>query len=192
MHVKSALRKELLSIMRSIPREDRSRTDTAICARILSTDVYECADVLFLFIGLEWEVNLSSLLKRALADGKTVLCPVARKKGIMEALRVERPEDLHRSEGGLIEPAAHCPPARPEAIDLTLAPCLSCDPFGVRIGYGGGYYDRYLPLLRADAINLTVLRECQFSIHLPGEVHDVPVDGYITETGVFRAAPASL
>ena len=72
----------------------------------------------------------------------------------------------------------------PEELDLILLPCVSASRSGERLGYGGGFYDRYLP--KTKAFRALLIRERLLSDDIPREAHDQPVDAVITEAGVFR------
>ena len=65
-------------------------------------------------------------------------------KGIMEVYKIRSFDDLEPGKYGILEPKEGCEKISPKAIHLALIPCLSCSMKGERLGYGGGYYDRYL------------------------------------------------
>ncbi len=75
-----------------------------------------------------------------------------------------------------------------QALDAVLVPGLGFSPDGARIGYGGGYYDRFLATLREDALRIGVCYECQVRDRLPTEQHDVPMTHLITEARIVAIA----
>ncbi len=100
---------------------------------------------------------------------------------------------LHEAEGGLerhpfgySQPFADAELVPPERIDLVLVPGLCFDERGTRLGYGLGYYDRLLPLLRSDALTVGVTADALVVPELPKAPHDIPVTHLVTESGVRR------
>ena len=144
---------------------------------------YQKAKVLFGYVGRDDEVNTSPVLRQALSEGKRVGVPLCAGPGVMEVREIESLEDLNPGFCGMKEPDRTCPLIRPDEIDLVLVPCLSCTRDGTRLGYGGGYYDRYLKKVRGTT--LAIFRERLLSASLPVEPHDIPVLGVITENTVY-------
>ena len=100
----------------------------------------------------------------------------------MEARQIAGLGDLVSGRFGILAPKLQCPLVAPEDIDLVVVPCATGDAQGRRLGYGGGYYDRYLPRTRCPAVLLCrthVMRE-----DIPMEDHDVFMDYLITEKGI--------
>ena len=117
-------------------------------------------------------------------DGKTAAVPLCRGKGIMEVRRIDGVGDLVSGDYGILAPKLTCALVEPSDIDLALIPCCTGNEKGQRLGYGGGYYDRYLPQTRCPTMLLCrhrLLRE-----DIPVEAHDVTVDYLVTEKGVVR------
>jgi 5-formyltetrahydrofolate cyclo-ligase len=107
----------------------------------------------------------------------------------MEARLITSARDIDSGERafGLREPKQSCPLAMPEEIDLVIVPCLSADPYGNRLGYGGGYYDRYLKQIRGEAVTIAVCREELLAMTLPSGPNDVKAKYYATESGIHQA-----
>jgi 5-formyltetrahydrofolate cyclo-ligase len=115
----------------------------------------------------------------------------------MEAKEIFSLRDLRPGNMNLTEPGEHCPVCPPDDIALVIVPCLSCDLSGNRLGYGGGYYDRYLKRFSKwedrPAVQCVVLcRERMISQNLPKDPWDVQMEYYATEAGLFAALPAGL
>ena len=85
---------------------------------------------------------------------------------------------------GIMEPGAHAPVIQAEKIKLAIVPCMSCSHDGRRLGYGGGYYDRYLG--RTRAVKAVICRERIMRADIPVEPHDQMMDMVISEKGVRR------
>jgi 5-formyltetrahydrofolate cyclo-ligase len=136
---------------------------------------------------LPGELDCSALLAALAALGFPTLLPCAAEKATPLAFRLWRPGDaLVGGRFGLSEPS-------PEAAQMTpkilLAPLLAFDDNGGRLGFGGGYYDATLALLRADK-NFLAAGGLAFSRQrakkLPMEKHDAPLDFVITEKNILK------
>lgn len=73
-----------------------------------------------------------------------------------------------------------------ESLDAVIVPGVAFDHSGGRLGYGGGYYDRFLPKLRPDTVKIGVAYELQLIKQIPVEEHDVHLDRIVTETGIYN------
>jgi 5-formyltetrahydrofolate cyclo-ligase len=100
---------------------------------------------------------------------------------LLRLYRVADPaKDLCPGALGIPEPRPGLPEVSPEVIDWALVPGLAFDEQGFRLGRGGGYYDRLLPLLRPQAICWALCLSCQLVSRLPVEAHDAPLSGVST------------
>ena len=86
---------------------------------------------------------------------------------------------------GISEPKATCPPVNPQEIDLILIPGVAFDCDGNRLGYGAGFYDRFLPLLKEDVPRIGWTFFCQIFERIPAEPHDQTMRMLISEEGIF-------
>ena len=90
--------------------------------------------------------------------------------------------DLVSGKFGILAPKLQCPLVPPEEIDLALVPCCTGNAGGQRLGYGGGYYDRFLP--RTGCPALLLCRGQMVREDLPMDGHDVVMDYLVTEKGI--------
>lgn len=141
------------------------------------------AQTVGLYMPIRGEVDLCPLIAEAMAEGRTVLLPRCRPQemGVMDFVRVESTERLVPGAYNILEPDADCPvlDAPP---DLLLVPCVGMDRSGLRLGYGGGYYDRHLA--RPDwqgVARLGVLFSFQLVEHLPHDNWDAGLSGWVSE-----------
>ncbi|MDR2609964.1 MAG: 5-formyltetrahydrofolate cyclo-ligase [Clostridiales Family XIII bacterium] len=194
MHSKKELRHELLAAYRAAPIEYLEESAHRIITAVLASAEYAAAQTLFTYVGVDREIHTRPLIHAALADGKTVCVPKTHPHGIMDAVRITGVSRLVATPRGLFEPLepadGHADIIPPGEISLVILPCLSCDPFGNRVGYGGGYYDRYLKkTTRPQTKILAVCRKKFISQHLPRNENDVRADGCFTESGLFLVPP---
>ena len=96
------------------------------------------------------------------------------------------PDRLTRHAYGMLEPDSGCPVIRPQEIRLVLAPGLAFDGNGWRLGYGGGFYDRFLSNFQGRSAGIAY--QALLLDHIPHAGHDIPVHYLITETGTRSSA----
>ncbi len=188
---KQELRAALKERRAAIPAEQRREMDARIVANFAALEVFLQASALLVYAPLEGEINLLPLVRIARERG----IPVAFPRCDVETNTMQFYELLpsaRLTEGAyrIPEPPADAPLCTPDARALCILPALSLDPTGARIGYGKGYYDRYLatfPGIRAGAIYSTMILK-----RVPTEPHDLPVSLLVTERGVRRCAPTPI
>jgi 5-formyltetrahydrofolate cyclo-ligase len=183
LDAKRGLRARILRERDATPAEDRATASASIAALLLARDDFASSKTVLLTLpfGSEWDTR--ALLRAALAGAKTVALPrvnlATRMLDICAITRIEH--DAAPGYRGIPEPGAHCELLGVASIDWVLVPGVAFDRAGHRIGYGGGYYDRLLPLLRADAHRVAGAFELQLVDHVPAASHDVAVDAVVTE-----------
>lgn len=181
---KKEMRAELARRVKNLSPVYCREADEAICRLILQSDSYQGARTVFCYAGTEREIDTMRLIHMLLRDGKTVALPLCREKGVMEARRIEGMGDLVSGKYGILAPRLTCPVVQPEEIDLVIVPGCTGNAQGRRLGYGGGYYDRYLPRTNCPAMMLCrhqLVRE-----DIPVEAHDVDMDYLVTERGIVK------
>lgn len=180
---KRALRERVLHARDALPPTIRSEAGQAIVASLIARADYSSARTLLLTLpfGSEWDTR--PLLELSLGMKKRVVLPrVNAASRMLELCAVEKVErDAAPGFRGIYEPGAHCELVPLEAIDWVLVPGVAFDAAGGRIGYGGGYYDRMLPLLRPDARRIAAAFEVQIVDLVPAAAHDLAVDAVVTE-----------
>lgn len=172
---KKQLRTDYLK--RRAQMEQRSQADNAIAARLFDAPFYASAKTVMTYLSYKSEPDTLGILARMLADGKTVCAPVCYENGRMEAYAFEDVGVLVPSVLGILEP----PQQRrifPAEIDLCLVPGCCFNEKGHRIGYGGGYYDRYLQTF--PGVTCGLFYDCLKTEFLAEET-DIPLHYIITE-----------
>jgi 5-formyltetrahydrofolate cyclo-ligase len=180
---KREIRARILRDRDAMPAEDRAEASASIAASLLTRDDFVSSGTVLLTLPFGSEWNARALLEAALAHAKTVALPrvnlATRMLDICAISHVEH--DAAPGYRGIPEPGAHCSLIDVATIDWVLVPGVAFDPDGHRVGYGGGYYDRLLPLLRADARRVAAAFELQLVERVPSASHDVTVDAVVTE-----------
>ncbi len=182
---KQTIRAETAARVKNLSPVYCREADEAICRRVLQSEPYQKANTVFCYVGTEREIDTMALLRAALRDGKRLAVPLCLpEKGRMEARQIAGLGDLVSGRYGILAPRLDCPVVAPEELELVIVPCCTGNARGQRLGYGGGYYDRYLPETRCPAMLL-----CRHQLEredIPTEEHDVQLDYFVTERGVVK------
>jgi 5-formyltetrahydrofolate cyclo-ligase len=181
---KSELRRRMRELREAIPPGERARRSRAVGDRLFGLPEVRDARTLFLFSSFGAEVDTSSMIERAHAEGRRVLLPYV-DGAAMEAAEHAPGEELVPSFYGAGEPARR-EPADPEEVDALIAPGLAFDRAGRRLGYGGGYYDRWLRRLRSDAVRIGICFSHQVVDRVPAGSSDERVRIVVTDDEIVR------
>ena len=185
---KNYLRRSALAARDAVSPEERARLSAAICARAAELPEVAAASTLMLFASFRSEIDTDLLIAWALGAGKVVCLPRILAPRRMAAFRVCDPSaELVPGTWGIPEPRDSCELVDPQDVDAVLVPGAAFDPKGNRCGYGGGFYDTYLPLMRPDVARVALAFEAQIVDDLPCEPHDLPVSAIVTERRVIRS-----
>ena len=177
--MKAELRKKILQEMKTLSQEQKQAMDQALTERFLNHPVYQEAKVIATYLSFPHEFQTQGLIDQALKGGKKVLIPKTYPKGRMEFV-VYHPQQLAKTSFGLLEPQGDLEVVEPYQIDLIHVPGLAFTTEGYRIGYGGGYYDRYLEHFAGHT--MSTIYPCQVQ-EFNSENHDIPVQEVLIDEG---------
>lgn len=187
--MKVHLRKEVLALRNLLTKEEQKKKNEAIFRRLLSLPAWEEANLVMIYVSFGSEVNTDYLIQKALAEGKKVAVPycLREERKLIASILYDYPGDLIPRTWGILEPRPEAlRPIEPRLIDLCLVPGVAFDIYGNRLGYGAGYYDRFLPHLRPEAHKIALAFEIQIVDTVFPTPQDVPVDLIITEARIIR------
>lgn len=179
--MKEKLRKQMLEKRNGISEIERKKKSGDILQRFAESAIYKNAQCIDCYVSVGSEVETWSMLHQAWKDGKKVAVPVTEKNGMMYFMEIECIEQLSLTRLGLWEPKGrkeweHIPCEK----DVFLIPGLAFDCRGKRLGYGGGFYDRYLEKYRGfPTIGLGF--EVQILENVPWEAYDMDLQYILTE-----------
>ena len=159
-----------------------------ILKRLLALVEYRRAAVIMTYVDFRNEVKTAELIKNSLALGKLLAVPLIdlQARQLIPSLLLDFPEDLAPNAWGILEPApGRRRPLPPEKIDLVIVPGVAFDEKGNRLGYGGGFYDCFLPRTRADTFFVALAFELQIRPEIPTGPADCPVHCLVTEKRVI-------
>ncbi len=182
------LRKQHLERRSAIPAETRAVRDEKICKNILSSAAYRYADVLLLYYPIKGEVNVLPVMEAAVNAGKKVAFPRCRAEDhSMTFYYTSSQSDFEKGSYGLQEPLTDLPVFDPEDISrknvLCIVPAVVYDRRGYRVGYGGGYYDRFFGKYKPASVG--VVYEEFILRSVPHGRFDISVDVVVSERGIY-------
>ena len=189
---KPSLRSELLQARRTVPADVRQTESAQLCGHL--AQVVDGADIVCAYVPIGTEPGSPEILDVLFTLCGTVLLPVVRTGPDGEYLPLQwgryAPGGLVAGRFGTQEPAGPAlPPSAVASAQVVLVPALAVDRRGVRLGRGGGFYDRSLVLCGPGARLVAVVRDSELVEELPGEAHDVPMTHAVTPgRGLIRLA----
>lgn len=170
---KQALRKQIRERKRAMTPQQIQQASAALAEKFAASEQYRQAKTIYGYLPYNQEVRTVPMLERALADGKKVAVP----KVYGEEMRFIYMTDLSQvamGYAGIPEPVADAPVAE-DPTALVLMPGLAFTEKGDRMGYGGGFYDRFLAN-EPNHPTVALCYEFQMVDQLPTQEHDIPVD----------------
>ena len=170
---KKQLRQSIRQRKRAMTEEEIQRRSAALGQLLAASPAYQAAKTIYGYLPYNQEVRTIPMLRQALADGKRVAVPKVYGEQ-MKFIYLEDLSQVAKGYAGIPEPIADGPVAQDETA-LVLMPGLAFDPQGHRIGYGGGFYDKFLSA-EPNHPTLALCYDFQVLPRLDTEAHDIPVD----------------
>lgn len=186
---KQSMREECLAARKALTVHERSELDGCITQKLLTTSEYEKASTVLTYVSVSSEVSTRQFIKQSLSDGKTVAVPRCLPQHRLEFVAVTSLEQLLPAPFNLLEPPKELPALTEDTIEasICIVPALLVDIKGYRLGYGAGFYDRFLSTYPGKKICLAYHSNLS-KILLPHTEFDVPVDMVITESNILTCA----
>ncbi|ACV64227.1 5-formyltetrahydrofolate cyclo-ligase [Desulfofarcimen acetoxidans DSM 771] len=186
---KSELRKRVMEDRKAIPAAEAKEKSDIIQQRVLSMDEYAKASTIMLYLDFRNEVQTDKIIIDALSKGKRISIPVSdvATKRLTPSQIMDYPGDLTEGTYGILEPRQECiRPLEPEDLDLIIVPGVAFDEECNRLGYGAGFYDRFLPRTRPGTVFIALAFEMQIHAKVYQQSHDCPVHYVVTENRVIK------
>lgn len=178
IEMRKSLRNTMRTARESLSSEMVSEYSSRIVTKLCSFSEIVQSENIMCFLSIGNEIDLRPLVNQLQKDGKQVLLPRVAGKGIMSAVIYEH-DKTRKGPFGITEPEGEA--FDPKKIDVVILPGLVYDYQGYRLGYGGGYYDRFLTLLRPGAFICGVCYDFQIVETVFPHAKDVAVDWIVTE-----------
>ncbi len=178
---KKLLREQFSTLRKNCTKEQND----ALINTLMSIPEYKNAKNIFSYISVKTEPDTEKFISKSIEMGKTVCVPKCNpKKRTMKFIEITSLEkDLIKGTYNIPEPVSDI--EFNGIPNLMIIPALSCDLKGNRLGYGGGYYDRFLKNIKG-AVKAAIIYDCLLTEELPCETTDIPVDIIITESRILR------
>lgn len=188
---KKELRKRILKIRNAMPPGERAANSATIISMLTELDDIRRAATIMVFLNFGSEVQTDGLISWGWEMGKRIVAPLCRPENrTMAPCVINDFSDLETGHYGIREPiAAEATVAPYGEIDVVLIPAVAFDRQGRRVGYGGGYYDRFLPLVPR-AARIGVVFSCQIVPEVHADLHDISAQMIVTEAGIIVPAIA--
>ncbi len=183
---KTSLRSQLLAQRRVLDHDVWRASSLAAQLNLLSLDEYAQAECIALYAATHNEIDTGLILAAAFQTGKRVLYPAV--CGHQMVFRpVERIEALQKGTFGILEPCPTGVDHQADEADLILVPGVAFDLTGHRIGYGKGFYDRFLRHPDSTAHLVGLCHDFQLTeVPIRADVHDIPMEIVVTDTRIIR------
>lgn len=179
---KTDLRKSMLNKRNSLDAIEKVKKDTEIVKNLLSTIIYKESKNIFIYVSYGSEVDTKKIINIALKENKNIFVPKIKEDlTSMEAIRINSLEDLVEGKYGILEPKTFEDKIDKNKLDAIIMPGAVFDITGSRIGYGGGYYDKYLSDIASKKNKIALAYEFQVVEKLQCEIHDIKVDYIVTD-----------
>jgi 5-formyltetrahydrofolate cyclo-ligase len=187
---KAEIRRDMKILRSNISEVERKDWDATIRRQLQQTEEYQCCKTLFCYVSFGSELDTGPIILQALQEGKVVYVPRVDEKHRMQFYRIHDLGGLQPSRFGVPEPSGEEEKRyqleaaiHSHDIPLMLLPGLAFDITGNRIGYGAGYYDRYLlEFHQSHFYKMALCYDFQLIEHIEAQEYDIGVDTIITPT----------
>jgi 5-formyltetrahydrofolate cyclo-ligase len=183
---KAQLRQRIEARQHALTPPQLQAASHAIAEHLLTLPCLPAAQTIFTYVSMPQEVHTHDLIRRWLADGKTVAVPLVIGRGVMQAHSIKTFYELQPGRCNILAPQHHRPlETNP---DICITPCVAVSPNGDRLGHGGGYYDRYLAD-HPDTQSIALAFDQQLIEQIPMTPSDRRVQTIITPSGIIKCTP---
>lgn len=183
---KKEIRKSIIDKRDLINLNTKNEMDNKIFLKLINSEYYKKSKVIFAFVSFGSEVDTKKFIEYAINDNKTICVPKVKSREIgMELFIIKGLQDLLPGFYGILEPVETCSMMDNDSIDFILMPGVAFDRDGGRIGYGGGFYDRFLSKLAKKIDKIAIAYEFQIIDNIPMTKLDISIDRIITENEII-------
>lgn len=178
---KKQIRKEIIKLRDEFDINEKKIADEIILKKLLLREEYIKCKNIFIYIGFGSEIDTRKYIKRFWQDNKTVVVPRTNiEKKEMDVVRIDSFDNLVKDNYGILEPDQSKESFNKDKIDLIIMPGVAFDKDGGRVGYGGGYYDKFLKTIDKNIKKIALCYTFQIIQKVPLDFYDVKVNDLIT------------
>lgn len=188
---KDIIRKTVLRKRRLIAESKRNEKSKAIIERLLNTEEFKKSNMIMCYVDFDGEAKTREFIESCLRMGKRVTVPMVVKntdgsRDLIASEVYDLEKDLEKGTFGVFEPKKDAVRnVNPAEIDMAVVPGVAFDLNKNRVGYGAGFYDRFLKKVGSRCFIVGLAFDFQVCEDIAADVFDVPVNMIITETGVL-------
>ena len=178
---KNLVRKKILELRCNIKDEEKIEWDQLIFASLVKSDFFIKAKKIFIYVSYKNEVDTKKIIQYSLKNKKEIYVPKTYlNEKNMKAIKINSLDELIVDNYGILEPKYVDKNNIGDNFDLIIMPGVAFDRCGNRIGYGGGYYDKYISKLNYNVLKIALAYHFQITDSIKAECHDINVDYIIT------------
>lgn len=185
--IKAEVRQACICQRTSLGEKERQKKSLIIQQKLMDLPEFQLAQTVMLFLNFREEVETTAMAEATIAAKKKLILPRCAPHGILLPIEVRDLKlDIEPGKYGIREPKLTLGVVEPSEIDLIIVPGSGFDLQGNRLGYGGGYYDRFFMLLNPLTPRIALSFECQVVPEVPVGQYDAKMTMLITENGVYN------
>ncbi len=182
---KQILRKKALRVRNAISKIDQKKYSEKILKLLLSMPVLQSSSSIHTYVSKDSEVMTHQLIYTLLERNINVICPRIQKHNELGHSTISSFNDFKKNKLGILEPKEELPSFSINDLDVIIVPGLAFTRTGNRIGYGGGFYDRFL--IKTNAVSIGLAFDKQVINKLPHNKDDSILDYIVTEKEIIKA-----
>jgi 5-formyltetrahydrofolate cyclo-ligase len=183
MLTKTELRRHLLAQRAILTPAEIEQHSAVIAAYVCALPAFCVSPTIMVYMALPQEVQTMSIITQARQSQKRIAAPVTRGQELVAVALSEAPTQLRRGRFGILEPCGTQRVIHPQEIGFIAVPGIAFDARGGRLGFGKGYYDRFLRQLPATTYRCGLAFGIQVVPCVPQASHDICMHGIVTEQG---------
>lgn len=188
--MKKEFRKNIINLRKEKDAEFIKQNSEIITYKLLNMDCIKNAHNIMVYLDFNNEVTTDNLIKELISLGKVVASPITimKDRKLIPTKITNLDDGIRYGAYNIREPKLECSIAIDvEDLDVIIVPAVAYDTNCFRLGYGGGFYDRFLQNIRKDAVTIGVAFDLQIFDEVPKEPHDAQLDYIITESRIITS-----
>jgi len=188
--MKDVIRKQVLGIRNKLSEDEVTALSECIFQNLRKNTFFTDAHNVMIYLDFKHEVKTDDIIEYCLGNGKKVYVPICiPETHEISISRITGLDQLQSGHFGIREPfPENVRLSDSSLVDLVLIPGVAFDASGNRIGFGAGYYDRFMKRLRADAVKAALAYSFQIVGQVPADEYDIPADYIVTENETIHCS----